>query len=123
MVFHRIFCFMPTGENPVCSSLSGRMGGCQYTSTRLRLPKRSRAPEGVRRTEIITISVLFSYEYAWFGSVLWRNWAKTNLSAILVEPMLNQKKNCVNQNLYVWQMFVFIFFVTLRQKWIGIWKY
>ena len=58
-----------------------------------------RAPEGVRRTEITTISVLFSYKYAWFGGVPWRNWVKTNLSATFVEPMLNQKKNCVNQNL------------------------
>ena len=87
------------------------------------LGSRVRAPEGVRRTEITTISVLFSYKYAWFGGVLWRDLVKSNPSATSVEPMLNQKKNCVNQILYVWQMFVFIFFVTLQQKRIGIWKY
>ena len=26
---HRIFCFIPSGENPECASLLGRMGGCK----------------------------------------------------------------------------------------------
>ena len=65
---------------------------------------------GVRRTEITTISFLFAYECAWFGGTLWRNYAKTSLSATFVEPMLNQKKNCVNQIAYliITEKFVFL---------------
>ena len=68
------------------------------------------ALRGVRRTEIIMISVLFSYKYAWFGGVLWRNWVKTNLSETFVEPMLNQKKNFANQIAYliITKKFVFL---------------